>query len=60
MVYGALVSAMIVAALALSACGRKGPLEAPPAAVVTAPAPDATTDGKPTKPNKPFFLDSLL
>jgi predicted small lipoprotein YifL len=49
----------LVAAVSLSACGRKGPLEAPPAA--TATATDASAEeGKPPKPDKDFILDPLL
>jgi predicted small lipoprotein YifL len=60
----------IVAALALSACGRKGALEAPPHAKLTADQPLAKLPGdpppadqlppKPKKPDRPFFLDPLL
>src|SRR5205085_12353185 len=55
----------LVAALALSGCGRKGPLDPPPAAAVPPPAdgqpattvqPDGTTP--PTK--KRFILEWLL
>ena len=47
----------LVAATALSACGRKGPLEAPPGAAVADPAADPAT---PPKPDKPFIGDVLL
>ena len=65
----------IVAALALAACGRFGPLEPPPDATAqakpVAPKPNEMTAGslnpqlKPkippiTPPNQPFFLDFLL
>jgi predicted small lipoprotein YifL len=51
-----------VAAAALSACGRKGPLEAPSAAVVTQQQTgqaDQTTQ-TPPQPDRPFILDRLL
>ena len=52
----------LAAAVGLSACGRKGPLEAPPYAS-TAVADEAVDEGgeaKPDKPDKPFFGDFLL
>jgi predicted small lipoprotein YifL len=55
------VAVALVAAIALSACGRKGPLEAPPGATVTDPTAASTAD--PTaipRPDKPFILDPLL
>ena len=63
-VYRGLVAGVLVAALGLSACGRNGPLEAPPPAVTT-PNADGTTpppppDHGPVKPQKKFFLDWLL
>ncbi|MBB5700597.1 putative small lipoprotein YifL [Ochrobactrum daejeonense] len=55
----AISSVLLIAALAamLSACGRKGPLEPPPAAVVT--DEQGHTREKP-KEDKPFILDKLL
>jgi len=59
----ALIAGVLVAAVGLTACGRKGPLEPPPSAAVKA-TPSA--DGKPppdpgiTKPDRPFVLDPLL
>lgn len=63
----------LVAALGLSACGRKGPLDPPPYAgapdnLQAAPAgtasPGATVDnqGRPSSPgsNRTFFLDGLI
>ncbi len=51
---------LAAAALALSGCGRKGPLERPKTANAAQhsydPAPDATVRG----PQKPFILDRLL
>lgn len=65
----------VMLALALAGCGRKGPLEAPAAAVPTAeetkkadekailtpmPKQPAETKTTPAAPNKPFFLDFIL
>jgi predicted small lipoprotein YifL len=50
-----IVAGMVVAAVGLAGCGRKGALEPPPGATLKAaeaPAPDA-----PPKPDKPFFMD---
>jgi predicted small lipoprotein YifL len=52
----------LAATVALSACGRKGPLEAPPYAS-TAVAGDPVDEGgeaTPPKPDKDFILDPLL
>jgi predicted small lipoprotein YifL len=52
---------VLVAAASLSACGRKGPLEAPPGAAVAGDA--AATQADPNaipRPDKPFILDPLL
>jgi predicted small lipoprotein YifL len=50
----------LAAVVALSACGRKGPLEAPPAAgIVDKDAAKLAPDGT-AKPDKPFALDPLL
>lgn len=63
----------VLMGLALSACGRKGPLEPPPSAIEQA-KPAATADTgimpplgakkpetkAPPPPDKPFFLDFLL
>jgi len=58
----ALVAGVLTAALALSGCGRKGPLEPPAAAVKTAVPADADTakDTGIEKPDRPFILDPLL
>lgn len=48
----------LAAAVGLSACGRKGPLEAPAATAAEASA--ETGEAAPPKPDKDFFLDSLL
>lgn len=55
----AISSVLLIAALAatLAACGRKGPLEPPPSAVVT--DEQGHTKPKP-KVDKPFVLDKLL
>jgi predicted small lipoprotein YifL len=65
----ALVAAL-TAALGLTACGRKGPLEPPPSASITAPPAQGPAGqqrydaaGKPIAPErqqKTFFLDWLL
>lgn len=50
--------ALLVSAIGLSACGRKGPLERPPNAKV---ADAQTSDGaNSSKPDRPFILDRLL
>ncbi|MGE3627806.1 MAG: lipoprotein [Hyphomicrobiales bacterium] len=50
------VAALVAVSLALTACGRKGPLERPPAAKAGSETP-RTADGK---PDRPFILDKLL
>lgn len=52
------LAAVLVAALSLSACGRKGPLERPQAAK-TASA-DGSTAPPPNTRSRPFILDRLL
>jgi predicted small lipoprotein YifL len=54
-----LVIAAVAAALGVTACGRKGPLEAPSASVQPAPDTTAKTSGD-AKPNTSFVLDPLL
>ena len=59
----ALIAGVVVAALGLTGCGRKGPLEPPPGASLTTANPDdpdAAGDGGTTKPDKPFLLDPLI
>ena len=53
-----IIVALLVSAIGLSACGRKGPLERPPNAKVA----DAQTTGEasPSKPDRRFILDRLL
>lgn len=63
MVMRVLVTGILVAGLALSACGRKGGLEPPPGAQATdagAAAADPVEAEKARKPDRPFFLDRLL
>ncbi|MEO8668342.1 MAG: lipoprotein [Bauldia sp.] len=50
----------VIAALALSACGRKGALEAPPSAATTGDPAVKSDDVGAKKPNRPFFLDGLI
>jgi predicted small lipoprotein YifL len=63
------VAGAIVAALALSGCGRKGALEPPPGAAATdqrkdpaeVPETGESDQGqKKTAPDKPFALDFLI
>jgi len=49
-------AALLCAALGLTGCGRKGPLEAPPGA---RPASGGAT-GDSAKPQRPFILDPLV
>jgi predicted small lipoprotein YifL len=64
----ALVIAVVAAAVGVAGCGRKGPLDAPDAAVkaaqaTTQPADATTTTTKASsiaKPDKKFVLDPLL
>jgi len=60
---------LVTAALGLSACGRKGPLDPPPSAAVPPPPPASAADASgapatanPAAPNqkKSFILDPLL
>ncbi len=53
-----LLVALVVSAMGLSACGRKGPLEKPPKA--TASNGPVAEGVSPSKPNRPFILDRLL
>ena len=54
----ALLIGLIAAAVGLSACGRRGALEAPYAAVKSDEA-GVKPEAAPEKPNKPFILDPL-
>jgi len=56
------LAALLLAAFALSGCGRNGPPEAPPSAAVTK-GEDGTSGSKATEPDKPdkrIILDNLL
>jgi predicted small lipoprotein YifL len=56
-----MIVGMLVAGMALSACGRKGPLEPPPGASATdSGAEDSVEAKKAAKPDRPFVLDPLL
>ncbi|WP_029351868.1 lipoprotein [Bosea sp. 117] len=48
------------AALALSGCGVKGPLEPPPSSMQPGPDGQKPKDTGIQKPDKPFILDGLL
>lgn len=55
----AALAAVLMSAVGLSACGRKGPLEPPPKADVTSQDP-GDSPAKSGKPNRSFPLDFLL
>ncbi len=51
------ILAVVIVTASLSACGRRGPLEAPSAAA----NPSSSTDEKaPQVEDKPFILDGLI
>jgi predicted small lipoprotein YifL len=52
------LAVLVIAGLGLSACGRKGPLEAPPGQPRAQGAPVGETESG--KPDRPFILDGLL
>ena len=52
------VAALLALGLTLSACGRKGPLEAPPTGSIE--KSEKAPDSGPVKPDKSFFLDPLI
>lgn len=52
------IFALIASAIALSACGRKGPLEAPTGAVN--PPPQTGQPQSAPVEDKPFVLDGLI
>ena len=56
----ALIAGVLIAAVGLTACGRKGPLEAPLPPAAAKVDPNAPQDPGITKPDKPFILDPLL
>ncbi|MDJ0613907.1 MAG: lipoprotein [Rhizobiaceae bacterium] len=54
---------VLMIALAVTACGRRGNLEAPPSATVVTVdenGNEVETVGAPEKEDKPFILDPLL
>jgi predicted small lipoprotein YifL len=52
---------VLIAGVALSACGRKGGLEPPPGAKTSdASTGDPVADRQAQKPDRPFVLDGLL
>jgi predicted small lipoprotein YifL len=59
----AAIAGVLIAAFALSACGRRGPLEAPPSAAAVSDAEKAAAvenDPKAGKPGHSFVLDPLV
>lgn len=59
----ALVTGIVIAGLALSACGRRGALEPPPGAEASEPnlaSGDPVQAKMDAKPQRPFILDGLL
>ena len=50
--------AALGAAVALSGCGRKGPLDPPPSAAISPPPPAEPSLGETNDPNTPGFLRS--
>ncbi len=55
----AVIAVAVIAAL--SGCGRKGPLQLPPASVTDDQYGQSGNESKPEKQtNKPFFLDPLI
>jgi predicted small lipoprotein YifL len=54
----AALAAVLISAIGLSACGRKGPLEPPPKADVTTDPDASPADAG--KPDRGFPLDFLL
>ena len=51
---------VLIAGVALSACGRKGALEPPPGAKAAETSGDPVADKQAAKPDRPFVLDGLL
>jgi predicted small lipoprotein YifL len=58
----AALAGVLIAGLALSACGRKGSLEPPPGAETSdsSTTSDPVEARKAAKPDRPFVLDGLL
>lgn len=54
----AVLAAVLISAVGLSACGRKGPLQPPPSAAAT--GEDGQKDKGNEKPDRPFILDPLI
>ena len=54
------IAASLLAALALSGCGRRGPLEPPPSATATTQTQDQKATDEPEKPDRRIILDNLL
>jgi predicted small lipoprotein YifL len=60
-VFRAVLAVVLLSAVGLSACGRKGALEPPPSAQATQPNDsNASPNPKDQKPNRPFALDFLI
>ncbi len=55
-----LIAGLVVLAVGLAGCGRKGALEPPPSAGVASADGAPGAPPPPEKPNRPFFLDWLL
>jgi predicted small lipoprotein YifL len=56
----ALIAGLVLAAVGLTGCGRKGPLEPPPSAAAIGADGQKAPDTGAKKPDKPFVLDWLL
>ena len=56
----AALAAVLVSAVGLSACGRKGPLEPPPSAAATPADGSGESPQDAGKSDAPFILDGLL
>jgi len=58
--FGTKLALLLLIALAVSACGRRGNLEAPPSAVSQNIDGSVEEQPQPEKPDTPFILDPLL
>lgn len=56
----AAILVLVAAAIGLSACGRKGPLQPPPSATAAGTAIADPAESGPPKPDRDFILDPLL
>jgi predicted small lipoprotein YifL len=58
----AAIAGVLIAGLALSACGRRGALESPPGAKASdaSESSDSVEARQAAKPDRPFILDGLL